>query len=195
MALKHKQLDVSIKPIKFCEQEKIAFSSQTLVPVITDNDTIVSDSWKIACYLEDNYSEKPKLFGNMISRNLTKTFNDWVDLAIHPALIKIILLDIYNHAVDLDDRDYFRESREKRFKMPLEKFCTQSEADINNLHSLLMPINKTLKNQAYICGEQPAYADYILFGSAKFAALTSPLPAFPDNGPIDHWMQRMMQFE
>ena len=53
MALAHKGLDVECEPCRFTEKDKLAFSGQTRVPVLRDGDTVVSDSWAIACYLED----------------------------------------------------------------------------------------------------------------------------------------------
>ncbi len=56
-ALLYKGLDYTMVPIRFCDKDKLAFSKQDRVPVITDDGAVVSDSWKIAEYLEDRYPE------------------------------------------------------------------------------------------------------------------------------------------
>ena len=60
-ALRYKNLDYTTVPIRFCDKDKLTFSNQDRVPVIKDNSTVVSDSWKIAEYLEEQHPE-PKLF-------------------------------------------------------------------------------------------------------------------------------------
>ena len=52
-ALAHKGLPVETVPWRFTDREAIAFSGQGKVPVIQDDGTVVSDSWAIAEYLED----------------------------------------------------------------------------------------------------------------------------------------------
>ena len=40
----------------------------TQVPVLVDGDTTISDSWRIAEYLEDNYTAASSLFGSFEGR-------------------------------------------------------------------------------------------------------------------------------
>ncbi|MFQ5955614.1 MAG: glutathione S-transferase N-terminal domain-containing protein [Kiloniellales bacterium] len=63
MALAHKGLDAERVAVKLTDKDKIAFSGQKLVPMLTDGDRTVADSWAIACYLEDTYPDRPSLFG------------------------------------------------------------------------------------------------------------------------------------
>ena len=53
MALIHKGLPFDTIPWRFNEKSVIAFSGQGRVPVLSDGDQVVSDSWTIATYLED----------------------------------------------------------------------------------------------------------------------------------------------
>ena len=52
-ALAHKGLPVDTVPWRFTDGAAIAFSGQGKVPVIQDGATVVSDSWAIADYLEE----------------------------------------------------------------------------------------------------------------------------------------------
>ena len=63
MALLHKGLAFEALPWRFTDKATIAFSGQEKVPVIVDGDRVVSNSWKIALYLEETYPDRPSLFG------------------------------------------------------------------------------------------------------------------------------------
>ena len=76
-ALRHKGLDYTTVPIRFCDKDKLAFSNQDRVPVIKDNDTVVSDSWKIAEYLEERYPEA-KLFPGPGMKEACRFFNMYI---------------------------------------------------------------------------------------------------------------------
>ena len=52
-ALAHKGLPVETMPWRFTDRDAIAFSGQAKVPVIQDGGKVVSDSWAIAEYLEE----------------------------------------------------------------------------------------------------------------------------------------------
>ena len=75
MALAHKGLEAELVPCKLTEKEKIAFSGQDRVPVLKDGETIVSDSWRIACCLEDRYPDRPSLFGCPVGRGVARLAN------------------------------------------------------------------------------------------------------------------------
>ena len=61
-------------------------------------------SWQIAEYLEKTYPS-PSLFGG--NPGLTQTFNVWVDRAVVPAMLPVVVADIHER-VDPADRAYFR---------------------------------------------------------------------------------------
>lgn len=191
MALAHKGLEATFEPVQFGQKNKIAFSDQKLVPVLCDGETVVTDSWAIACYLEDSYPDAASLFGGPVGQGLARHINFWVDMSVHPALARAIMADVHDNAVDAADQAYFRETRENRFGMTLEEFCTRSEADVSKLHNVLSPAIATLDAQPFLSGDAPAYADYILFGTVKWAAASTDRIVFPDDGPFGAWLVRM----
>lgn len=191
MALAHKGLDANFEPVQFGQKDKIAFSDQKLVPVLRDGEAVIADSWTIACYLEEKYPDAASLFGGPVGQGLARHMNCWVDMSVHPVLIRAILADTYDNAVDTADHVYFRETRENRFGMTLEEFCTRSEADVTKLHNVLSPAIATLDAQPYLSGNAPAYADYILFGAVKWATASTDRIIFPIDGPFGAWLIRM----
>lgn len=191
MALAHKGLEAAFEPVQLSQKDKIAFSDQKLVPVLHDGETVISDSWAIACYLEDTYPDAQSLFGGPVGQGLARHMNFWVDMSVHPALARAIMADVYDNAVHEADKAYFRKTREARFGMALEEFCTRSDADIKNLHKVLSPAAATLEAQPFLSGDEPAYADYILFGTEKWVAASTDRTIFPKEGPISTWLSRM----
>ena len=119
MALAHKGLGVETVPWRFTDKDMIAFSGQGRVPVIRDGETVVSDSWAIACYLEAHYPERPSLFGGAVGQAHARLINAWADAAVLGAAARLIVRDVFD-AIDPKDREYFRSSREQRFGATLE---------------------------------------------------------------------------
>jgi glutathione S-transferase len=59
MVLAHKGLASETIGLRFTEiKESLSFAGSKTVPVLIDRDQIISDSWNIACYLEEQYPEK-----------------------------------------------------------------------------------------------------------------------------------------
>ena len=191
MALAHKGLPADSVPWRFTDKEAIAFSGQGRVPVLVDGDRTVSDSWKIATYLEDTYPDKPSLFDGLTGRAMAAFFNNWVDSTVNPALIRVVLMDIYDHLGDRD-RAYFRKSREQRFGMTLEAFVQDREAKLAQFRQVLQPARMTLQQQPYLGGAAPKYADYILFVAFQWARAISPQRLLEADDPVAAWRARLL---
>jgi glutathione S-transferase len=191
LALKHKGIeDVVRVPVFFRDRAPIAFSKQERVPVIVDGDTWVNDSWKIACYLEDAYPDRPSLFGGAIGRAEALFINGWTQQIQNPGLINIILWDAFQQ-VDPDDRDWWRADREKRFGR-IEDYRDGREEKLGPWRRSLEPLRTTLSAQPFLCGDAPAYADYTVFGTFMFARCTSDLALLEAGDPIEAWRDRML---
>ena len=190
MALEHKGLRYDTVPVRFTDKDAIAFSGQERVPVIRDGATVVSDSWKIAEYLEETYPASPSLFGGATGRGLAKFLNVWTDRALHLALIRLVIADILDH-VDPADRNYFIESRSQRFGKPPGEVQTRSENDLKQFAAALGTIRAALDGQAFLSGDAPAYGDYIVFGAFAWArAISDFRPVEPDD-PVFAWRERL----
>ena len=193
LALAHKGFDDAERVgVRFCDKELIAFSDQTLVPVLVDGETVVSDSWDIACYLEDTYPDRPALFGGDAARPLAHFFNTWTDYTSRTTLTTLIVFDIFNH-IEKIDWEYFRSNREQRYGMPLEEVQKNRDRDVAVFRAALQPVRTVLESRPYIAGEAPAYADYILFGTFLFARTMSPFKLLEDDDPIYAWRARMLE--
>ena len=107
LALAHKGLDYQTEPVRFTEKLKLEFSGQTLLPVLDDNGTIVSDSWAIAEYLEQTYPDTPTLFPGNEGKHMAKLTMEWMD-SQNRELLTFIILDIFAK-LNAEDQAYFAD--------------------------------------------------------------------------------------
>ncbi len=186
MALAHKGLEVNAVPWRFTEKDAIAKTGQGATPVIVDGERWVHDSWDIALYLDEAYPDRPALFDGPQSMAHAQFIRRWCDRVVHPGIIKLILVDIFD-GLHEKDQPYFRESREKRFGMTLEDFVADPEAFLPQFRQSLTPLRVTLTDQPFLGGEQPSFADYIVFGAFQWARTCSSLELVEADDPIADW--------
>jgi glutathione S-transferase len=190
MALAHKELSVETIPWRFTEKDAIADSGQSRVPVLIDGEKWLADSWPIANYLEDNYPDRPSLFGGEAGRSLSFFYSNVAD-ALVGSILPLILLDIYQH-IDEKDRTYFRASREERVGTTLEKAGADRDTRVATVRQSLAALRMTLKAQPFFGGERPLYADYAIFGPFQWARCISPFALLAADDPILSWRDRML---
>ncbi len=191
-ALRHKGLPWREEPVGFTEKHKIAFAQSQTVPVIQDGDKAVKDSWAIARHLDQAYPDKP-LFKGEDATNLGRFVAGWVDTAVQPALFPIIVGDLHARVREVD-RSYFEESRGKRLGT-IDFAAFQSEArekGVDAFRSVLEPARRMLRDQPFLCGLEPGYADYALIGAFLWARSVSPLELLAADDPVQAWRERML---
>lgn len=191
LALAHKGLQAETVPCLFTEKHRFAASGQDKVPVLEHDGHWVHDSWTIANYLEDTFPDCPTLFGGAQGHALSR-LHDSLANALNAQVIRIVLLDIYNH-LDEADKSYFRESREKRFGMTLEAVVADREERVQAFRQALMPLRLTLAHQPYFGGDNPLYGDYALFSVFQWARTISDFPLLESDDVVTQWCHRVMQ--
>jgi len=191
MALAHKGLDAASIPWRFTEKAAIAPHGSEKVPVLLHGESAVVDSWAIANYLEDQFPDRPSLFGGEGGRAALRMINWWGDIAIVGGLFPLIVADIPGHLAPVD-ADYFRKTREARFGKPLEQVVAARDSAVTGFRKSLDPMRLTLRTQSYLGGEQPNYADYIVFGGFQWARVVSPFKLLETNDPIYAWREKLL---
>ena len=190
-ALAHKGLEFDTVPVRFADKQPIAFSGQERVPVLRDEDRTVNDSWAIACYLDEAYPDLPPLFASAQERAMARFINSWSDLQVNPRFIALVVRDVYDN-IDERDREYFLETREKRFGTTLDALHEARDERLPAARAALAPVRAVLDDQPYIAGDEPGYADYILMGTCQWIRIVSPYRIIEPDDPVHEWRERML---
>ena len=191
MALAHKSLEAERLAWRFTEKQVIAFSGQGSVPVLIDDGETVCDSWRIALHLEARYPNAPGLFVGAGAIPLAHFVNAWSDGALLPAIARIILLEIHD-CLDPIDREYFRASREKRFGENLEAVVADRASNLSALGKTLTPLRQVLREQDFLSGGSPAYAEYYVSGMFMWAHCCSTASLLSEDDPVFLWRERLL---
>ncbi|WP_207061340.1 glutathione S-transferase N-terminal domain-containing protein [Motiliproteus sp. SC1-56] len=192
LALAHKGLAVQHASWRFTEKDSIAHSGQGAVPVLEDNGQVIHDSWNIACYLDRVYADRPALFDSPMSKGQALFIKHWLEGVIHPAMIKIVIMDILN-CLDEKDQAYFRQSREARFGVSLEAFEDKSPEQLQRLRQALAPVRQTLKLQPFLSGQGVGFADFMLLGAFLWTGSVSDTALLESDDPIAHWREELLK--
>jgi len=191
LALAHKGLHVHCIPWRLTEKDVIGRYGAASVPVIVDEGQAVSESWDIAVYLDKKYPAHP-LFDSPQAQAYAFWFHNWTERSLHPLIVPLILEDVLLHLHE-KDLAFFRSSRERAFGKPLEMVMDRSDVAFGRLEKALSPTRRTLAQNPFLAGEQPAYADYTLFGAFQWSRCCSPQNLIRSKSdPIQAWLARML---
>ena len=191
MALAHKRLEVSTRPTRFGEIKDIGDGECRTIPVLEQDGRRIVDSWAIARHLEAAYPDGPSLFGGPGGEALTRFVLNWATSTLHPGVASLIIHDIHEHLMP-EDRDYFRTSRERMFKRPLEDVQAGREERLPAFRQSLQPLRQTVSEQPFLGGQHPLYADYIAFGPFQWARVVSPFRLLEADDPVQAWVERCL---
>jgi glutathione S-transferase len=191
LALAHKGLAAETRPVAVSDKAAIAFSGQDKVPILVDGERIVPDSWAIAEYLEAQYPDRPSLFGGAVGHGLSRFINAFVDRVLIPRLAPLLMVDVVT-CIDETDATHIRTQMERVFGTTLEKLAETRAADVAGFRKLLDPVRVSLRGQPFLCGERPAYADYILFSLIQWARIVSPFELLQPADTLGAWRERML---
>ena len=190
LALAHKELPTETIPWRFTDKEALAPSGQGRVPVLIEGERWIADSWPIANYLDDAQADRPSLFGDPNGRDLSRYYSHLGD-ALVAAIFPFVALDILE-VLHEKDRAYFRKSREERVGKALEALVADRDQRLPAFRTNLAPLRLTLKDQPFLGGKQPLYADYAVFGPFQWARCVSPFALLADDDPVRVWRDRLL---
>jgi glutathione S-transferase len=191
LALAHKGLYAKVE-LCWHSDTKLIFSGQSLVPVLVDGETVVNDSWRIACYLDEAYPDHPMLMDGPQARGFAKFINSWTDTTVGRPLVRSLYLDIWNSLHPSADQEAFRRRREERNGATLETLRANRAKDFDELNHAITPFNELLQQQPFAAGAQPAYSDYIVFGTLQMPQYLNRVdPIAPHHEAIIRWRAAM----
>ncbi|NIO42064.1 MAG: glutathione S-transferase family protein [Burkholderiales bacterium] len=190
MALAHKNLRWEEIPSHFTDKDLLPQPNAGTVPVLVDKEKVVSDSWHIAEYLDAHYPGMP-LFACGESKATALLVKFWIERTVQPFITRMGVGD-FLATLHEKDRPYFRETREKRFGMPIEQYMSNRQQTREGFAIALEPLRAMLVEQPYVAGTQAAYADYIVFGALQWMRCGSPFPALQKDDPVFAYRERML---
>ncbi|MBP2235015.1 glutathione S-transferase [Sinorhizobium kostiense] len=191
LALAHKGLEFEVAPVGFTEIPSLEQGTTKIVPLLRDGETLVSDSFNIALYLEEAYPERPTLFGGEGGTAAARFVEGWSQMTLHPAIGRIAIMDIHDR-LEPADQAYFRQSREERFGKTLEAVAEAGQADLESFSAKLEPLRHMLKFQPFLGGVGPLFADYIVFGALQWARIVSRHRLLAAGDVVSDWFERCL---
>ncbi|CAK5284426.1 unnamed protein product [Mycena citricolor] len=143
------------------------------LPTIQDPNTgaVVSDSFRIAVYLDATYADTPRLIPQG-TRTLQKTFRFAFDKMTEP-VVPLILPGVPDILFPRS-REYFRRTRAESFGKPLEELVPEGEARDAAWQSLQENYGKFaewLDEESagpYVMGDQLSFGDLVVAGELKW---------------------------
>ena len=191
MALAHKGMDYDTRPVRFLDIPVIAGGAFKTVPVLEHGDIVLNESWDIAVYLEETFSQLPSLFGGAGGMAVSRFVQGWADTVVQPAIAGLLVRDIADH-LGAEDRAYFVRSREARYGRPLNEVAAGRDQRVKDFRDALLPLRRALVQQPFLGGEAPLYADYIVFGAFMWARSVSAFRLIADDDTIRPWLDRCL---
>lgn len=193
MALMHKGLKFEVRDKLFTEIAGInPGGDKPTIPALHHDGQLISDSWAIVQHLDQAFPETPRLISTGADGHVMKFFQFWVQTTLHAGVARSILLDVHD-SLDPADKPYFRASREKQFHKTLEQVQAGREDRLDTFRRSLQPIRLSLGSTSpFIGGEQPCYADYLVFGAFQWARVCSNFALLAEDDPVHAWFQRCL---
>lgn len=196
-AFAHKGIEPEFRHVRFADVETIrALSGQHFTPIITDGDTVIHDSWHIACYLEDRFPDRLTLFPGG-ERGVARLVNHWADNTLGTAIRRLIAAQ-FILCLDPGDRAYYRSSRERSSReaaigCTLEEYCADRPRWLSEFAVVTAPLELTLAEQPYIAGAVAGYADYIVFSMLQYARLGCPEEFLAEGTALRRWRDGLVR--
>jgi glutathione S-transferase len=181
-------------PTRFADVERIErLSGQRLVPILEHDGQVIFDSWDIALHLQIRFQDRPNLFGPLEGRGLARLYNVWCDIVLGPAVRRLIAAD-FIWCLDPGDRAYYRRTREEQLRAPLELVCADRDRWMAEALPHIQVLERAFRRDPFLCGEAPAYADYIVFSVFQWARIGSPSDILPPNDlpEVHRWRTQMI---
>lgn len=189
MALALKGMTAASVPVGFTAIPGICNGSGTTVPALELEDgEVIVDSFAIALRLDEMDRERP-LFTSPAARAHCRLIEGWANTAVTAQVRNMIIADIWQ-AQSPGNQAYFRASRERRFGRRLEDIQSGQQDSVTTFNTVtLAPVAHALGLAPWLGGDQPDYADCLLFGSLAWGPIISNFPILND-GPVKDWLAR-----
>ncbi len=189
MALAHKGVHARTLPWHFGDKKLPGGGRQ--VPVMVDGGEVIADSTAIALHLEHKYHSGPSLFGGDGGEAHAHFIVAWTDTVLQLAFLPVVAPELLR-LVKPELAQQFRQPREQRMGMTFEQAMENRLALIENARAVMAPLRRTLKQHAFLGGEEPSYADYTVFGAFQWVRCANGPEILEAGDPIAVWQEEML---
>ena len=160
------------------------------VPVLSDEGKEIGGSWAIAEYLSENHDPQKRLFGGIGGRSLAAFVTSWVDATVLDAVNRMMVRDVHDN-LKTEDQAYFRRREEERLGATLEDIQASRESKRQAFQISLHPARRAIKEQPFIGGQHPTYADFALHSTFQWIRATSSFEFLRADDRLNQWIERM----
>jgi glutathione S-transferase len=189
-ALAHKGFDVDVVPGGFGDILERTGGRSERLPVIVDDGHWVLDSWLIAEYLDERYPERPTLIGDPSVRVLTQFVESWLWRTAITPWFGCYIKD-YRDLSRQEDHEYVTRSREAMLGgRKLEVVQAGREERLPQVPPTLEPFRQLLKENKWLGGDTPNYADHRALSVFLWTASVATTPPLTEDDPLRDWLDR-----
>ena len=188
-AIAHKGLEMEVVPGGFTGILDRTGGRSERLPVIVDRGEYVLDSWLIAEHLDRAYPDRPTLIGDPSVKPLAQFIETWLwQQAIGPWMT--CYLKSYRDLSLPQDHAYVTESRERMFGRKIEDIVVGREDRLPHVPPKLELLRTTLRENKWLGGDAPNYADYRALSVFLFCAAVADTPPLTQDDPLRDWIDR-----
>ena len=189
-AVKHKGFDLDIVDGGFTGIMERTGGKTERLPAIVDDGRWVLDSWGIVEYLDQTYPDRPTLIPHESVAVLTRALDAWFWSTATGPWMRSYCADYRNVSLD-QDKDYITRTREVMLGGNLEQLQSGREDRLPAISASLEPLRTALRDQPFLGGSEPNYADYRIIGSFLWLASLAQTPALAADDPLRDWIERV----
>jgi len=149
-------------------------------PILKDGKRIIQSGFEVAQYLERNFPSAPTLFGGEVGTSLAGFVNSYINENLYPNLLGFLIDDILRSLEEKDQELFLNNSKIILGNKTKSQYLLEFNKRLN-------PLRLTLKKQDFLCGERPAYADYMFYGLFVWAESLSGLTILHPRDSLHVW--------
>lgn len=189
MAFALKGIEYETVPVAFTEIASIGAGTFKAVPVIEHDGKFIQDSQAIAAYLDETFPAHPVLPKDFGGRQAIRFIEGTMVGVLQLQAMPLVAKDIHDR-VQEKDKAYFRESREKRLGRRLDDLADGRETRFAEYRRNFHPLRQVLAQGKWFGGDEPNFADAIVFGTFHWLTSVSDLSWFDGEDALADWFGR-----
>lgn len=189
LILENKGISFNSEPVTFLNKDAMAGSGFEKVPTIRHGDQWLTESFKIARYLDEQFPEKSIFKG--ASKTQALLLNNWVDRHLVAPIFPMIAADIVK-VLGEEDYAFFRKSREAVLGRTLEEAAEGRHDARENLIADLASLESILAETTFFGGDEPDFLDLCILGSLMWPHVVSSFDPIEGSTALTDWRKRMI---